>query len=306
MSWFNPLSDSGTHHQKTDFLFFACLCWVFVMLHEPSLVGACGLLSLQSTGSLSLGLGVVMHELGCPVAHGISRTRHCLLHWQADSQLSGPPVKSAGVDFWFELISPIGQKSWTDRAGKTTSIYYHVQTTNVASLVAQSGKNRRRICLQCGRPGCISREDPLEKGMTAHPSILVWRIPWTEEPGRLQSMGSQRAWHDWAPDTSTGYQQLMSYSLFFTDSFFLKVIEILVEILWRQSVQKLKTSRVWSCWWIDSFLELLVNSNYLLWLRDSSFCNIEIILPFFFILQVCATSFETHKNAIKLKVYSFK
>ena len=40
------------------------------------------------------------------------------------------------------------------------------------------------------------REDPLEKGMATHSSILAWRIPWTEEPGRLQSMGSQRVRHD--------------------------------------------------------------------------------------------------------------
>ena len=39
-------------------------------------------------------------------------------------------------------------------------------------------------------------EDPLEEGMATHSSILVWRIPWTEEPGRLQSMGSQRVGHD--------------------------------------------------------------------------------------------------------------
>ena len=38
-------------------------------------------------------------------------------------------------------------------------------------------------------------EDPLEKGMATHPSILAWRIPWTEEPGRLQSMGSQGVGH---------------------------------------------------------------------------------------------------------------
>ena len=38
--------------------------------------------------------------------------------------------------------------------------------------------------------------DPLEKGMATHSSILAWRIPWTEEPGRLQSMGSQRVKHD--------------------------------------------------------------------------------------------------------------
>ena len=39
-------------------------------------------------------------------------------------------------------------------------------------------------------------EDPLGEGMTTHSSILDWRIPWTEEPGGLQSMGSQRVGHD--------------------------------------------------------------------------------------------------------------
>ena len=37
-------------------------------------------------------------------------------------------------------------------------------------------------------------EDPLEKGMATHSSILAWRIPWTEEPGRLQSMRTQKSW----------------------------------------------------------------------------------------------------------------
>ena len=40
------------------------------------------------------------------------------------------------------------------------------------------------------------QEDPLEKEMAIHFSTLAWRIPWTEEPGRLQSMGSQRVGHD--------------------------------------------------------------------------------------------------------------
>ena len=39
-------------------------------------------------------------------------------------------------------------------------------------------------------------EDPLEKGTATHSSILAWRIPWTEEPGRLKSMGSQKVGHD--------------------------------------------------------------------------------------------------------------
>ena len=42
----------------------------------------------------------------------------------------------------------------------------------------------------------LSWEQPLEKGMATHSSILAWGIPWTEEPGRLQSMESQRVRHD--------------------------------------------------------------------------------------------------------------
>ena len=42
----------------------------------------------------------------------------------------------------------------------------------------------------------LSQEDPLEKGMAIHTSILAWRIPWTEEPGRLQAMGAQRVGHN--------------------------------------------------------------------------------------------------------------
>ena len=42
----------------------------------------------------------------------------------------------------------------------------------------------------------LGRENPLEKGMATHSSILAWRIPWTEEPGGLQSMGSQRVSSD--------------------------------------------------------------------------------------------------------------
>ena len=44
--------------------------------------------------------------------------------------------------------------------------------------------------------GDLGQEDPLEKGMTTHSSILAWRIPGTEEPGGLQSMGSQRVRHN--------------------------------------------------------------------------------------------------------------
>ena len=48
------------------------------------------------------------------------------------------------------------------------------------------------------RVRALGGEDPLEKEMATHSSTLAWKIPWTEEPGRLQSMGLQRVGHDWA------------------------------------------------------------------------------------------------------------
>ena len=42
----------------------------------------------------------------------------------------------------------------------------------------------------------LSWDDPLEEGIATHSNILAWRVPWTEEPGRLQSMGSQRVGHN--------------------------------------------------------------------------------------------------------------
>ena len=50
--------------------------------------------------------------------------------------------------------------------------------------------------------GSTGWEDPLEKGMATHSSVLAWRIPWTEEPGGPQSTGSQRVGRDWATDTT--------------------------------------------------------------------------------------------------------
>ena len=62
--------------------------------------------------------------------------------------------------------------------------------TEWASLTAQLVKNPP--AMQETPVRFLGREDPLEKGMTTHSSILAWRIPWIEEPGRLLSMGSHR------------------------------------------------------------------------------------------------------------------
>ena len=55
---------------------------------------------------------------------------------------------------------------------------------------------QRLSAMQKTRVRSLGWEDPLEKEMAAHSSILAWKIPWTAEPGRLQSMGPQRAGHD--------------------------------------------------------------------------------------------------------------
>ena len=59
----------------------------------------------------------------------------------------------------------------------------------------------------------LGQEDPLEEGMATHSSILAWRIPWTEEPGGLQSMGSHRVGHDWMTFTSLHLIALVSSSV---------------------------------------------------------------------------------------------
>ena len=63
----------------------------------------------------------------------------------------------------------------------------------------------------------LVQEDPLEKGMAIHSSILDWRIPRIEEPGRLQSLGSQRIEDDWATNTFTSLFFLFYNSFRFTE-----------------------------------------------------------------------------------------
>ena len=64
----------------------------------------------------------------------------------------------------------------------------------MASLVGQTVK--RLSTMQETRVQSLGWEDPLEKEMATHSGTLAWKIPWTEEPGGLQSTGSQRVRHD--------------------------------------------------------------------------------------------------------------
>ena len=73
------------------------------------------------------------------------------------------------------------------------------------SLVAQMIKHLSTM--RETRVRALGWEDPLEKEMAIHSTTIAWKIPWTEEPGRLQSMGSQRVRHDWATSLHFGTPQ---------------------------------------------------------------------------------------------------
>ena len=99
-------------------------------------------------------------------------------------------------------------------------IYTHIYIHCIykASLVAQRLKRL---------PGMwetwiwsLDREDTLEKEMVTHSSTLAWRIPWREEPGRLQSMGPHRVGHDWATSLILiVYTNTLTHIYSFTDTF---------------------------------------------------------------------------------------
>ena len=78
-------------------------------------------------------------------------------------------------------------------------LFYWLYRLNWASLVDHMVKTPP--AMQQTWVQSLGQEDPLEEGMATHSSILAWRIPWTEEPGRLQSMESQRVTHSWATNT---------------------------------------------------------------------------------------------------------
>ena len=105
-----------------------------------------------------------------------------------------------------------GGKSWADLANVNFKIYtlrlMRVRrrerffpkdmslSWSMLGLVAQTVK--RLPTVQETRVQSLGQEDLLEKEMATHSSILAWKIPWTEKPGRLQAMGSQRVRHNWA------------------------------------------------------------------------------------------------------------
>ena len=94
----------------------------------------------------------------------------------------------------------------------STSHLKQMRTHKPTLSVAQTVKNLP--AMQETQIQSLGREDPLEKGMATHSSIPAWRIPRTEEPGGLQSVGRQRVRHDWATNTTRVHDMFLPCYVF--------------------------------------------------------------------------------------------
>ena len=121
--------------------------------------------------------GVGCHFLlqGIVPIQGLNPHLLSLLHWQAGS------LTTSTWEAWVYSLS------------------WHIKQRSIGFISASPGGSViKNLPANEGDMGLIlGQEDPLEKKMSTYFIILVWRIPWTEEPGRLWSMGLQRVKHDW-------------------------------------------------------------------------------------------------------------
>ena len=128
----------------------------------------------KKTGSHSFLLGIVLTQRSNPGLLHCKQILYCLNH-----QVS-PLIGVRDSLTQYKPISILPNYIYKDLKGHTDDL--------VASLVAQTIKNPP--AMQETQVQSLGQEDPLEEGMATCSTILAWRIPWTEEPGGLQSMGS--------------------------------------------------------------------------------------------------------------------
>ena len=102
--------------------------------------------------------------------------------------------------------------------------FCHFPAFYLVALVVKNPPAMREM-----RVWSLGQEDPLEKIMATHSSILAWEIPWTEEPGGVQSMESQRVMHDWVTNTYTNSFKVRKHCTYVSDNhlayFELNVVE---------------------------------------------------------------------------------
>ena len=113
------------------------------------------------------------------------------------------------------VVSFLRSHDWRGYVFTCTSQILKLLNFIGTSLMAQSVKNPlAEQETEKTRVWSLGREDPLEKEMETHSSILAWKTPWTVEPGGLQSKGLQRVRHDWARAWTELYWEILKCSCF--------------------------------------------------------------------------------------------
>jgi len=125
-----------------------------------------------------------------------------------------------------------------------------------ASLVAQMIKSLPAMQEIWVRS--LGQEDPLEKGMTIHSSSFAWRIPWTEEPGGLQTMRSKRVGHNWVTNT-------------------------LLLVWWENQIEAYRWKHFWKYFEINSSIW----TNWLSFLKCVYYLSDKYLLSYFYVLSMC-------------------
>ena len=106
------------------------------------------------------------------------------------------------IDHWRFPISGNSEDK-SHKKGKEQSPKHRIILGMYAVVSVSGSTSGKELTCWCRRHERLSFEDALEGGMATHSSIVVWKIPWTEEPGRLQSMDSQRVGHTWGNSAHT-------------------------------------------------------------------------------------------------------
>ena len=142
--------------------------------------------------------GDCSHEIKKPLLLG--RKVMTNLHAILKSRDITLPTKVRLVKAMVFPVVMYGCESWTIKKAEYRRIDAFLEKTLGTSLVAWMVK--RLSTMRETWVWFLGREDSLEKEMAIHSSTIAWKIPWTEEPGRLQSVGLQRIRHDWATSLS--------------------------------------------------------------------------------------------------------
>ena len=141
---------------------------------------------------------------------GRLRSPHIQALRSKDADMFLAPIPAAGGLTWLECEGEILQMMLEKVLGHIIRNLCSLWQINCPSIIGTKDKITSTVTQMVRSPramwetqvGSLGWEDPLEEKMATHSSILAWKIPWTEEPGRLQSMGSRRVSHNWVTSLS--------------------------------------------------------------------------------------------------------